>query len=331
MLTPKKLAKLENNKVVELYEKLNKNLTNTIIKKLNSAGDISSYTKAQLTVLKRNGGKQIFYEALNKTNKLSKQRKKEIKDLFQELEQLQTEGYDELYDYSDVEYNLDSVSKQITDAIISRTNKELTNMTRSVAFRTQKEYINAVVTLKSNGREYTLEASVKRNLFTSIQQTANEISARIKDDIKADAVWIATTPYCRPSHRVINGVVMDLKEFEKKYEYLTEEPNCYHIINYVIKDIFIPPQDKEEIKRINDKADTVYENRQKQNYYARQVRQKKKEVANIGSSSKDILKEKRKQLRNAQMKYRTFSKSVGLEVDYLQTWQAGYNGLKRGI
>ena len=360
MLTPKKLAKLENNKVVELYEKLNKDLTNTIIKKLNNAGDISSYTKAQLAVLKGNGGKQIFYEALNKTNKLSKQRKKEIKDLFQELEQLQTEGYDELYDYSDVEYNLDSVSKQITDSIISRTNKELTNMTRSVAFRTQKEYINAVddlyskvitggwsydtaikstlidlankgVTLKSKGREYTLEASVKRNLFTSIQQTANEISAKIKDDIKADAVWIATTPYCRPTHRVINGVVMDLKEFEKKYEYLTEEPNCYHIVNYVIKDIFIPPQDKEEIKRINDKADTVYENRQKQNYYARQVRQKKKEVANIGNSSKDILQNKRKQLRNAQMKYRTFSKSVGLGVDYSQTWQAGYNGLKRGI
>ena len=359
MLTPEKLTKITNNKVVDLYTRLNQQLTNEIIKKLKQNGDISSFTQSQIKVLKRNGGKQIFYEALNKTQKLSRERKKEIKSLFDELSEEQIKGYEEQYNYSDVEYDLSDTSKQITDAMITRTNRELINMTRSIAFNTQSTYINAVddlyskvisggwsydkaikstlidltnegVTLKSNGRNYSLESAVKRNLFTSIQQTANEISTKIKKDIGADAVWIAPTPYCRPTHRVINGVVMDLKEF-KKHEYLTEEPNCYHIVNYVIKDIFEPPLDKEEINQFNKNADEVYKNRQKQNYYARQVRQKKKEIANIKNSSKEIVKEKKIQLRNAQAKYRIFSKSVGLNVDYFQTWEAGYNGLKKGI
>lgn len=357
MLTPEKLTSYANNKIVDLYAKLNQELTNEIIKKLNQSGDISSFTKAQLKVLKRNGGKDVFYKALRETNKLTRERKTEIEELFDEIEQDQMEDYKSQYDYSDIELKLDDSTRQMLDSIITRTNKELTNLTRSIAFSSQKTYIKAVddlyakvisggwsydkaikstlidltekgIELSSKGRNYSLESTVKMNLFTSIRQTANEISKQIKKDINADAVWIAPTPYCRPTHRPINGVVMDLKEF-KEYEYLTEEPNCYHIINYVIKDIFEPPLDESEIKEFNDNADEVYKNRQKQNYYARQVRQKKKEIASIKNSSKEVSKEKKTQLRNAQAKYRIFSKSVGLNIDYSQTWEAGYNGNRR--
>ena len=34
---------------------------------------------------------------------------------------------------------------------------------------------------------------------------------------------------------------------------------------------------------------------------------------------------KKKELRNSQMKYRQYSKSKGLEVDYDKTWVAKYN------
>lgn len=352
MLTPEKLTKLTNNKIVDMYTELNQQLTNDIIKQLKKSGDISSYTKSQLKVLKRNGGQQVFYKALNSTQKLSKKRKKEIANLFEELEKDQMSGYKSQYDYKDVELSVSS--SQILDSIIARTNKELVNMTRSVAFSSKKAYIKAVddlytkvvsggwsydkafksavteltnegITLESKGRNYTLESTVKMNLFTAIKQTADKISEKIKDDISADAVWIAPTPYCRPTHRVINGVVMDLDDF-KEHEHLTEEPNCYHAINYVIKDIFKPPLDDSEIKEMNDNADDVYVNRQKQNYLARQVRQKKKEIASLGKSSNDVLKIKRLQLRNAQAKYRIFSRANGLNVDYFQTWEAGYNG-----
>ena len=123
---------------------------------------------------------------------------------------------------------------------------------------------------------------------------------------------------------------MSKKEFEK-YEYLTHEPNCYHVVNYVVGDLFEEPYTKEELRKINANADKVYETRQKQNYYARQIRNKKEEVATLNKSDKrsnatneELIKAK-KELRNAQMKFRQYSKSNGLEVDYTLTWKAGYN------
>ena len=123
---------------------------------------------------------------------------------------------------------------------------------------------------------------------------------------------------------------MSKKEFEK-YEYLTQDPNCYHVVNYVVGDLFEEPYTKEELRKINANADKVYETRQKQNYYARQIRNKKEEVATLNKSDKrnnatneELIKAK-KELRNAQMKFRQYSKSNGLEVDYTLTWKAGYN------
>lgn len=357
MITPQKFEQLINSKVVDIYTKLNQDITNDIIKKLNK-DNISEYTKHQLKVLIRQNGNKIFNETLRKAQGLTRQRKEEIKKIFNDLVKEELKGYKSQYEYAGVKYGLSEETTQLIDNVIERTNNELKNMTRTIAFETKRTYVNAVdslynkvssgafsydnaikstlidlankgVILKTKTGNYSIESAVKMNLFTSLKQTADEISKNIKDDIKANAVWIAPTPYCRPSHRPINGVVMDLKKFERDYEYLTEEPNCYHIINYVVKEAFIPPLSNQELTSINNKANKVYKDRQKQNYYARQVRQKKKEISNIGSSSKEILQEKKKQLRTAQIKYRVFSKSVGLNVDYSQTWEAGYNGLKR--
>ena len=69
-----------------------------------------------------------------------------------------------------------------------------------------------------------------------------------------------------------------------------------------------------------------YNERQEQNYYARVVRSKKKEILSLkGTNNTDILDKKKKELRNSQMKYRQYSKSKGLEVDYDKTWVAKYN------
>lgn len=357
MITPQKMTDLVNNKVVDIYTKLNQEITNEVIKKINKE-NLSEYTKHQIKVIAKQGGNEIFYKALNKTQGITRERKKEIKKLFEDLVENQRSGYKSQYDYAGVDYKLSNDAKQLMDAMITRTDKELKNMTKTIAFETKRTYVNAIdslynkvasggfsydnaiksvlidlsnkgVVLQTKTGNYSIESAVRMNLFTALKQTADYVSKQIKDDIKANAVWIAPTPYCRPTHRPINGVVMDLKKFERDYEYLTEEPNCYHIINYVVKEAFIPPLSQTELNRINSRANTVYANRQKQNYYARQVRQKKKEVANIGSSSQEILKEKKTQLRNAQIKYRIFSKLVNLNVDYSQTWEAGYNKQRR--
>ena len=69
-------------------------------------------------------------------------------------------------------------------------------------------------------------------------------------------------------------------------------------------------------------ADTVknYNKQQKANYYARQVRSKKNDIAS-GDNSKDA----KVKLGLAQKKYREYCKQNDLEVDYFKTWRVGYN------
>lgn len=354
MLTPEKLSKLNQNKVVELYTKLNQQLTKDIIKKLKENKNISSYTKHQIKTLARQGGKDIFNQALNKASGISRKQRQYLEELFDSIVNSEYNGYKGQYEFNDKDFKISDSSMQIITSMISRTNKELRNLTKTIAFATQKAYVDAIdelyekvvsggydyasaikstinnlsnkgITLTSKGKNYKLESTVKMNLFTSITQTANDISKNIKDDIGADGVWIAPTPHCRPTHRVINGVTMSLKEF-KKYEYLLEEPNCYHIANYIVMDAFDSPYSNKELNEINKNADRQYEIRQKQNYYARQVRNKKEEIANLrGSGEIELINKKKKELRNAQMKYRRYCNQHGLDVDYFATWKAGYN------
>ena len=354
MLTPEKLSKLSQNEVVNMYTELNQQLTKDIIKKLKESPDITSYTRSQMKVLARQGGKEIFTRALNRVNGLSRKQKKEIEKLFNDIVSSEYRGYKEQYNYNGKEYTISGTSAQIATSMINRTNKEFKNFTNTVAFASQQAFVDAMddlytkvitgaydydsamkstinnlsnkgVTLTSNGRNYKLESVVKMNLFSSIKQTANDISSNIRKEINADGVWIAPTPYCRPSHQVINGKTMSLKKF-KEYEYLLGEPNCYHVANYIVMDAFESPYSNTELNTINKNADKVYDVRQKQNYYARQVRAHKEKVVNLRRVGEtDLLNKAKKELRNAQIKYRSFCNQNGLDVDYSATWKAGYN------
>ena len=362
MITPQKMSEFEKNKIIDMFSKLNQDLTSSIIKKLQQNEDISSFTKAQMRVLARQGGKEVFNEALNKVNGLSRERKKQLLQLFEELQNEQMKGYKETYEAKGLEYEISREVQTLVDSIYRRTNKELKNMTKSIAFSSKTTYINALddlytkvasgsfdyssamkstinslaekgITLKDKaGRNVSLETAVKRNLMTSLTQTANDIAKQVGDEIGANCVVIGHSPYCRPTHRVIDGVVMSLDKF-KKYEYLTNEAWCYHIVNYDWRPEFENKKDKvrDNGHLTNAQYNRNYEIRQKQTYYARQVRDKKEQVAILNKSDKrsnatsEELKKSKKELRNAQMKYRQYSKSNGIDVDYELTWQNGYN------
>lgn len=354
MLTPDKLSKLNQNKIVEIYTKLNQQLTRDIIKRLKENENIASVTKAQLKVIARQGGTYIFKQALKRINGISREQKKYINELYNSILETEYRGYKGMYEYTDNKYGISPVANQIAVGMALQTNNEMKNFTNTVAFASQQTYVNAInelyqkvmsgsfdyvsaikstvndlakkgVTISSEGRSYKLESAVKMNLFTSITQTTNKIAEQIKNEIGADGVWLAPTPYCRPSHKVINGKTMSLKEF-KKYEHLLSEPYCYHLANYIVMDAFEEPYTKSELRKINKNADKKYQIRQKQNYYARQVRNAKENISNLKTVGEmDLLDKAKKELRNAQLKYRTFCKQNGLDVDYLLTWKAGYN------
>ncbi len=358
MITPQKMSEFEKNKIIDMFSKLNQDLTSSIIKKLQQNEDISSFTKAQMRVLARQGGKEVFNEALKRINGISRERKKQLLQLFEELQNEQMKGYKETYEAKGLEYEISQEVQTLVDSIYRRTNKDLKNMTKSIAFSSKTTYINALddlytkvasgsfdyssamkstinalaekgITLKdSAGRNTSLETAVKRNLMTSLTQTANDIAKQVGDEIGANCVVIGHSPTCRPSHHPIDDVVMSLKEF-KKYEYLTKEFGCNHIVNYDWRPEFDNKNQKTIFGNEHGTIEEItknYNERQEQNYYARVVRSKKKEILSLkGTNNTDILDKKKKELRNAQMKYRQYSKSKGLEVDYDKTWVAKYN------
>ena len=352
MITPKDMERFANNEVVKMYGELNQNLTKTIISRLKKDGDISSFTRSQIRILKRIGGEEIFKEALKKTSGLSSKRKKEIDALFDDIADTEMKGYKSTFDKKGIEYKLSAEMVDILRYAKKVSNKSMNNLTKSIAYKSKRTYTKAVdqmykevvtgaydynTSIKKTvrnlaskgirltnkaGREEQIDVAVKRNLFTGIQQTTNDLAKEIGDIIGANCVVIEHSGSCRPSHHVIDGVTMSLKKF-KKYEYLTEEPNCNHVVNYDWDEEYEDTTSK--VESHDDRlsyADTVknYNKQQKANYYARQVRSKKNDIAS-GDNSKDA----KVKLGLAQKKYREYCKQNDLEVDYFKTWKVGYN------
>lgn len=352
MISPTDMTKFTNNDIVMMYEKLQQNLSKSIIKSLNNTGDISSYTRQQISNLKKYGGQKIFLEALNKTNNLTAKRKKEIKKLFDDIAVQSMKDYEKVFVEKNIEYELSPSMLQLIDYAKKTTNKNLKNLTKSIAYGTKKSYIKAVdnmykeivtgsydyetsikkairdltsqgITLKTkNGRNEKIDVAVKRNLYTSIHQTAESLALEIGKQIEYNCVVIGHSPVCRPTHNVIDDVVMSKSEFQK-YAYLTEEPNCNHIVNYDWRPEFDKKNPKTQYGEEHLTSSEVKKNykiQQKSNYYARQVRDKKRQIANGDNS-----KEAKQKLRLAQLKLRTYNKQNKIEQDYFKTYVYGYN------
>jgi hypothetical protein len=129
---------------------------------------------------------------------------------------------------------------------------------------------------------------------------------------------------CRPTHHPIDAVTMSKDKFEKEYEYLTQEPNCNHVVNYDWQEEFENAKHKVIYNEEHEsywKTKRNYAIQQKARYYERQVRAKKTKLV---CDTKDRDKT-RKQLRLAQAKLRTFNKTHNLEQDYSRTWTPIYN------
>jgi hypothetical protein len=352
MITPKDMERLSNNKVVVMYQKLNEDLSKTIINKIRSAGDVSSYTRSQIRTLELQGGHDVFLKALMKTQNLSAKAKREIIKIFEEVGETELKGYRKIYYSRKLDYKLSAESIQLIKTIAKRTNNTMKNMAKTIAYKTQRQYVEAMddlykkvvtgaydyntamrqterqlakegITLKNkDGSKTRIEVAVRRNLLTSIHQTAQSIAKDIGDTIGANCVVIGHSNKCRPTHHVIDAVTMSIPLF-KQYEYLTEEANCYHIVNYDWQPQF--EKTKSKVEYLDDhvsykEAVANYKVQQKARYYERQVREAKRTIA-----SGDSTKEERKNLRNAQARLRIYNRQNNIEQDYFRTWTPGYN------
>lgn len=358
MLTPEYLDKIAyTNKIVQMYEELNTKLTKQIISKLKENGDISSVTRNQLKTLAKRGGKEVFIEALNTTSALSSKRKKELVALFTEITKHDLQSYKSLYDYRGKELKLTEEQLKILNNAVKVTDKELKNFTKTIAYSSQQNYVDAldemylqvgtgavdyqtafrkttnalaekgVTLVAKNGVNRSLEASVRQSVLYGVRQNARALNKDIGKYLGCDGVQINISPNCREDHRPINGQIFKLTSRAwQRHKHLLNDFNCQHYETYIITDIEDNIYTEREIEQANNrtikyKGNEIpyYEATQKQRALEREIRNAKKTYMSSPTA------ENKASVNKAQANIRKYLAETGLERDYAREYFAGYN------
>ena len=138
MLTPEYLSLIEFNDVVQLYNKLNIEITADIINRVSQMQDITETTKKQLEILKQINGTEIFNETIEKTSMLTAETKKALKDLFNDMAKEDIQGYKELYQYCNKPFRLSESQYEVLNQGLKQTNRLLRNLTNTIAFQSKQ-------------------------------------------------------------------------------------------------------------------------------------------------------------------------------------------------
>ena len=316
MLTPEYISLLEFNDVVQLYNKLNIDLTADIIDRISAMEDISVTAKNEMKILIERSGEEVFYEALEKTSMITAERKQLLKKMFSDMASEDMQGYKELYLYRDKLFKLSEKQYRILNEGLRATDRLLKNLTNTIAFRTQQAYVEAIdeaymqtvtgaysytnaiqntvqkladmgITLKDKaGRNVQLEVAVRRNVLAGIQSTANNINRDIEKELGCDGYEVTAHIGARPTHAEAQGKQYAInKEDSKKYGIglwsdvsdLWEEYNCRHTYFGIILGISEPVYTDKELNEY--KNATVEWNGKKIPYYEATQRQRQLENA----------------------------------------------------
>ncbi|MCI8470394.1 MAG: hypothetical protein HFJ35_02720 [Clostridia bacterium] len=315
MLSPEYLNLIEFNDVVELYNKLNEEITVDIITRVAQMQNITETTRKQLEILKQTNGTEIFNKALEKTSMLKAETKKALKQLFEDMVKQDIEGYKELYEYRDKPFQLSESQYKILNQGLKETNRILKNFTNTIAFQSQQAYVEAIdnaymkvssgafdyatainsacqelankgITLKDKlGRNVQLEVAVRRNVMTGIQQTANHINRDIEEYLGCDGYEVTAHLGARPSHAEAQGkqyAISHKTKISRDYplwsevEGLWSEYNCRHSYFGIVLGISEPVYTDKELKEF--KEATVDYNGKKIPYY--EATQKQRQLEN---------------------------------------------------
>lgn len=316
MLSPEYLDLIEFNDVVELYNKLNIEITADIIQRIADMKEITATTKNELEILKQTNGTDIFNEALEKTSLLTTERKRALKKLFEDMAKEDMQGYKELYMYRNKPFKLNETQYKILNQGLKATNKTLKNLTSSIAFQGKQTYIETVdlaymeavsgafdyntainnavqklanegITLKDKlGRKVQLEVAVRRNVLSGMHETANNMNRDIEESLGCNGYEVTAHIGARPSHAEEQGKQFAVtKKDAEKYglelwsdvEKLWQEYNCRHTYFGIILGISEPIYSDKELKEYKN-ANVKFDGKEIPYYEATQ---KQRQLENI--------------------------------------------------
>jgi hypothetical protein len=296
MLTPEKLSDYEFSRINEIYEKLNIDICSDIIRRIEKEGNLTATSKKQLKTLLSTNGKEIFNEALLNSAKLNSEVKNELATIYEDMAKSDLVGYKELYDYKDKKLVLSASQLQILNAGVDATAKELANFTNSIAFNSQKLYVDTVDTAyqkvitgafdyntaikdaynelassgiklqDSIGRNVNLDVAVRRNVLYGIKSTADTMNRDIEEDLGCDGYEVTAHIGARPTHAFAHGKQY-AKTSEKASKFkvglwsdvegLWSEFGCRHTYFGIVLGVSKPLYTKNELSDMNDKKVTL--------------------------------------------------------------------------
>lgn len=316
MLSPEYLDSIEFNDVVELYNKLNIDITADIIKRVSQMQEITQTTINQLEILKQTNGSEIFNDALEKTAMLTADTKKALKKLFEDMAKEDIHSYKELFEYRNKPFKLSEMQYIILNQGLKQTNRTLRNLTNTIAFQSKQAYVETVdnaymkvvsgafdyqsaintacqelaekgITLKDKlGRNVQLEVAVRRNVMYGVQSTANNINKDIDDYLGCNGYEVTAHTGARPSHAEAQGkqYAINKKDADKygiglwsDVSSLWEEYNCRHTYFGIILGVSEQQYTEKELKEMRDA--TVNFNGKEMSYYEGTQKQRQLENA----------------------------------------------------
>lgn len=169
----------------------------------------------------------------------------------------------------------------------------------------------------------SLEAAVRRDVVTSVNQAAAEMTMGRCDEYECDLVEVSAHEGARPEHAIWQGKVYSLHGKTEGYELLTVATgygtaeglagiNCKHSIAPYFPGLSKSNNDSHLGAKENKK---VYESVQKQRYYERQIRNAKREEAVLKAAGMDS-KDAHNRVLAYQSKMRYYIEESGLTRQY---------------
>jgi hypothetical protein len=180
---------------------------------------------------------------------------------------------------------------------------------------------------KGKHTTYSLDASIRRDIATSVVQTAAKVTEGTCADLDTDLVITTTHGGARPEHEVWQGKVFSLSGKSKKHPSLVAATdygsvtglcgaNCRHSFYPWFEGIDDPMKQRQSSDDTRKENEERYNQSQEQRKLERDIRNWKRQVAADEAGAPDYAGGSRTKLNDAQQKMRDFIDESGRKRRY---------------
>ena len=376
MLSPRYLEGL-SDEIVEIYAQLEADILQDMARRIARLGKITDATRWQAQLLAETGAlKKRVYALLKKYDPAIQ---KEIRAIYNDALIKNARADNRIFTAA-LGHGVSDINAQVMLASIQKTLSDLSRLTITTAYTTEQQFVqqanDAYMKVTTGAFDYdaatktacdnlardgitgvqymngkpvrrSIEAAVRMNILTGVNQTASTMTMSNCEELGCDLVETTAHIGARPSHEEWQGQIFSLSGTNPKYRPFSVcglgEPdgicgiNCRHSYypyfeglekHYTLKDL---DEMESETVEYNGKTYTRYDAEQKLRGIERNVRKYKRQALTQEAAGIDSTAARQK-IGEWQAKAREFTKQTKLERDRVREFIGTADGKQpRGI